>query len=147
MGKSKVLLSKCMQPVASFLGPTQLSVTCSTEKEGESCIFSHMSIHNRKMAKSCRTNKMCFAYFQQTTHTQCFVCTTVSSCFLDTCGKLPGTLALVFLAQWAPHTIRAFLPSLLSWHHSCEKRYQAFSCFSPSDGKLGAVWERGWRPV
>ena len=75
--------------IASFLGPTQLSITCSTEKQGEPCIFSHMSLHNQKMAKGCRTNKIRFAYFQQTTHSM--LC--VYNSLLPLCGNLPGTLA------------------------------------------------------
>ena len=42
--------------------PTQLSVTCSMEKWGEPGIFSHARWHNQKMAKICRTNRLCFVY-------------------------------------------------------------------------------------
>ena len=50
---------------------------------------------------------------------------------LDTCGKLPATLALfAVLGPVHPRTIKPFLPSFLSWHHSREKRYQALSSFS-----------------
>ena len=35
-----------------------------------------------------------------------------------------------FWALWAPHRIKSFLSSFLSWRHSYEKRYQALSRFS-----------------
>ena len=48
------------------------------------------------------------------------------------CSKLPATLIAPFavLGTVLPCTIKPFLPSFLSWRHSCEKRYQALSCFS-----------------
>ena len=70
-------------------------------------------------------------YFQPTIHAQRFVCMTVSPRKLDTWGKLPPSLALLaVLGLVRPHTIKLFLPSILSWRHSHEKRYQALSCFS-----------------
>ena len=49
--------------LASYPGPAQLSVTCSTEKWGEPGIFSHGRWHNRKVMKICRTNRVHFAYY------------------------------------------------------------------------------------
>ena len=48
-GAESFLLGKCselqhLDRLASYPGPAQLSVTCSTEKQGESGIFSHMSM-------------------------------------------------------------------------------------------------------
>ena len=36
--------SACLPHLASFPGPTQLSIACSTEKRGEPGIFSHVSM-------------------------------------------------------------------------------------------------------
>ena len=35
---------KCYRSLASFPGPAHLSIACSTEKQGEIGIFSHMAI-------------------------------------------------------------------------------------------------------
>ena len=45
-----------------------------------------------------------------------------------------------------PCSIKSFLPSFLSWRHSCEKRYQTLSCFfvlQPAENWVGP-WERGY---
>ena len=80
---------------------------------------------NQKMAKICRTNRLHFANFQLTTRSTRVRQSPPAS---YTCGKLPGTLAL--LGSMRPCTIKPFLPPFLSWRHSCEKRYQALSRFS-----------------
>ena len=54
-----------------------------------------------------------------------------TSYVLDMCGKLPGILALfAVLGPVCPRTIKPFLLSFLSWHHSREKTYQALSRLS-----------------
>ena len=60
--------------------------------------------------------------------------------YLDTCGNLPGTLALFAHAQLNPF-YHPFYPDVTH-----EKRYQALSHFSilhATDEKLGGAWEQG----
>ena len=49
--------------------PRPASITCSTVKWGEPAwhLFSHEHDAISKMAKICRTNRLCFTYFQPTT--------------------------------------------------------------------------------
>ena len=53
--------------VASFPGPAQLFVVCSTEKRGEPGMFCHMGLRNRQMAKNFRTKKQVLRIVQPTT--------------------------------------------------------------------------------
>ena len=123
-----------MQPGASFLGPTQLSVTCSTEKEGEPCIFSRMCIHNQKMAKSCRTNKICFAYFQQTTHS--ILCTTVS---------YPYVVSYLVPWLWCSWPSEPHTQSELFYHLFCPDITHVRKDTRPSPTFLYSKWwKAGW---
>ena len=96
--------------IASFPGPTQLSVACSTEKQGEPGIFSHE--HDIINGKNFQNKQLCFAYCSTdyTLNARC-----IRQLSTDTCGKLPSTLALfAVLGPMHPHTIKPFLPSFLS---------------------------------
>ena len=53
--------------IASYPGPAQLSVACSTEKQGETGIFSHVNMTQSENGKNL-PNRLCFVYFQPTTH-------------------------------------------------------------------------------
>ena len=52
--------------VASYSGPTQLSVACSTEKWGEPGIFSHVTMTQSENGENL-PNRLHFTYFQLTT--------------------------------------------------------------------------------
>ena len=87
------VIHKCTHWIASFPGPTQLSVACSTVKRGKPGIFSYVRVwRNQKRTKI--TGSVLHIFNRL--HAQCSVCATVAPRLLDTCtcGKLPGTLAL-----------------------------------------------------
>ena len=114
--------------VASFPGPTQLSIAFSVQKSGESLVsFLTWAWHNRKWQKFAELIGCVSNIFNQL-QAQCLVCMTVGPQQLDMWGRLPRPLALfAVLGIVRPRTINPFLPSFLSWCHSCEKRYQALS--------------------
>ena len=85
------VMHKCTHWIASFPGPTQLSVACSMVKRGKPGIFSYVRVwRNQKIAKI--TGSVLHIFNRL--HAQCSVCTTVAPRLLDTYGKLPGTLTV-----------------------------------------------------
>ena len=96
--------------IASFPGPTQLSVACSTEKQGEPGIFSHE--HDIINGENFQNIQLRFAYCS-TNYTLNARC--IRQLSTDMCGKLPSMLALfAVLGPVHPHTIKPFLPFFLS---------------------------------
>ena len=63
--------------LALFPGTAQPSATCSTEKQGEPGIFSHVRWCSRKMVKICRANRLHFRVLFNWLNAQCLMCTTV----------------------------------------------------------------------
>ena len=95
--------------IAAFTGPTQLSVVCSSERQGEPGIFIHVSMTQLEI---CRTNRVCFMYYSTdyTLNTWCVQHSPPTS-QISVVSYLVPWLCLLFWAQRTHAQLNTF------YHH------------------------------